>query len=55
MKYTFTAKEVYLQDEPGYIVCQYREDGEKSVEQFIYRENYEHFCKVIGVEPKIIE
>lgn len=50
----FTAKEVNFQGDPGYMVCQYH-NGEKVVEQFIFRENYEHFCKVIGVKPKIIK
>ncbi len=54
MKYTFAAKEVDLQGELGYMVYQYR-NGEKVVEQFIPRENYKHFCNVIGVEPKIIK
>lgn len=52
--YTFAAKKVNFDGQPGYIVTQYR-DGEKRCEQFVTEDNFDEFCRAIGTTPMLIE
>lgn len=52
--YRFTAQTVNFQGEDGYIVKQYRADGEIATEQFVGADVYEDFCKAIGITPELI-
>lgn len=53
-KYRFTAKECTFEGTSGYMVTQYREDGTIATEGFTPSDEYETFCKSIGVVPELI-
>ena len=53
-KYKFTSKEVFLEDEKGYMVTQIR-DGETVASNFVLADEYGTFCSQIGIQPEIID
>ena len=54
-KYRFTATECYFEGMSGYMVTQYRADGTIATDGFTPADEYEAFCKAIGVKPEIVE
>lgn len=54
MKNGFTAKKINFQGVPGFMVCQYH-NGVKVAGQFVAETVYNQFCKMAGIEPKMVE